>query len=209
MIAGWMKESGVRCAGYGVLRRSGTEAVIISTDIGDDIDDTWALSLALKCPELDIKLVIGDYGNATNGRLIAKILEAAKRTDIPVGVRVSKGAKDGALINQVDRGYDLQRYPGKVHQDGVQKLIDIVMTSPEPVTLICVRPLPNIAEALRRRRVSRRKPGFVGMHGSVRRGYGAVPRRAPVEVAGPIRLRAAPCCPRLGILRSPRSIPAA
>jgi hypothetical protein len=36
--------------------------VILDTDIGDDIDDTWALGLLLKSPELDLKLVVGDFG---------------------------------------------------------------------------------------------------------------------------------------------------
>ncbi|HSD27210.1 MAG TPA: nucleoside hydrolase, partial [Vicinamibacteria bacterium] len=32
--------------------------VILDTDIGDDIDDTWALVLALKSPEIDLRLVV-------------------------------------------------------------------------------------------------------------------------------------------------------
>lgn len=32
--------------------------VILDTDIGTDIDDLWALAMLLKCPELEIKLVI-------------------------------------------------------------------------------------------------------------------------------------------------------
>jgi hypothetical protein len=31
--------------------------VILDTDIGDDIDDTWALAMLLKSPELDLKFV--------------------------------------------------------------------------------------------------------------------------------------------------------
>ena len=146
---------------------------IISTDIGDDIDDTWALSLALKSPELDIKLIVGDYGNAeARARLIAKILETDQRTDIAVGVGVHAGAKDGGH-NQSKwiEGYELKNYPGKVYPDGVQALIDIVMASKEPVTLICVGPVPNIAEALKREPRIAQKARFVGMHGSVRRGY--------------------------------------
>ncbi len=152
--------------------------VIISTDIGDDIDDTWALSLALKCPELDVKLIVGDYGNAeARARLIAKILEVDKRTDIAVGVGVHAGAKDG-LHHQSKwiEGYELKSYPGKVYPDGVQALIDIVMASKEPVTLICVGPLPNIAEALRREPRIAQKARFIGMHGSVRLGYGRNPK---------------------------------
>ena len=97
------RKRGVVCAGvlaFACCLRAAPKPVIISTDIGDDIDDTWAVSLALKCPELDIKLIVGDYGNATErARLIAKILENAKRTVIPVGVGVSKGAKDGTTTN--------------------------------------------------------------------------------------------------------------
>ena len=61
--------------------------VILDTDIGDDIDDTWALALMLKCPELDVKLVVSDTGDTTyRAKIIAKMLEVAGRTDIPVGV---------------------------------------------------------------------------------------------------------------------------
>jgi len=150
---------------------------IISTDIGDDIDDTWALSLALKCSELDIKLIVGDYGNAeARARLIAKILESDNRTDIAVGVGVHAGAKDGAHHqSKWIEGYELKSYPGKVYPDGVQALIDIVMASNEPVTLICIGPCPNIAEALKREPRIAQKACFIGMYGSVRLGYGRSP----------------------------------
>ena len=46
------------------------------------------------------------------------------------------------------------------------------MNSPEPVTLICIGPMPNIAEALKREPRIAEKARFVGMHGSVRVGYG-------------------------------------
>ena len=173
--------------------------VIISTDIGDDIDDTWALSLALKCPELDIKLIVGDYGNAeARARLIAKILETDKRTDIPVGVGVHSGANDGPhRQSKWIEGYELKNYPGKVYPDGVQALIDIVMASQEPVTLICVGPLPNIDEALKREPRIAQKARFVGMHGSVRLGYapGSAPCAEWNVKANPAACRAALSAP--------------
>src|SRR5471030_1364820 len=53
-------------------------SVILDTDIGDDIDDTWALVLLLKSPVLDLKLVVGDYGESQyRARLLAKLLERA------------------------------------------------------------------------------------------------------------------------------------
>jgi inosine-uridine nucleoside N-ribohydrolase len=151
--------------------------VIISTDIGDDIDDTWALALALRSPELDIKLVVGDFGNPLpRARLIAKFLEAAQRTDISVGVGIEAESKSDLRQAKWIEGYDLDRYPGKVYRDGVQALIDIIMASKETVTLLCIGPLPNIAEALRREPRIAQKARFVGMHGSVRLGYGRNPK---------------------------------
>jgi inosine-uridine nucleoside N-ribohydrolase len=39
--------------------------VILDTDIGGDIDDTWALAMMLRSPELDVKLVVTDTGDTT------------------------------------------------------------------------------------------------------------------------------------------------
>src|SRR3954470_12243654 len=63
--------------------------VIFDTDIGDDIDDTWALGFLLRCPELDLKLAVGDNGKPQyRARLLAKFLEHAGRTNVAVGVGV-------------------------------------------------------------------------------------------------------------------------
>jgi len=146
--------------------------VILDTDIGDDIDDTWALALLLRSPELDLRLVVSDYGNARyRARIIAKFLERAGRTDVHVGIGLRPEDKAGKQSAWV-KDYDLARYPGKVHEDGVKALIDTIMGSPEPVTLICIGPVPNIAEALRREPRIAQKARFVGMDGSVRKGYG-------------------------------------
>ena len=149
--------------------------VILDTDIGDDIDDTWALALLLKSPELDLKLVVGDYGEAQyRARLLAKFLERAGRSDVPVGVGLDIAPRgDGRQAAWVTE-YDLKSYPGKVHADGVQALIDTVMNSPRTMTLICIGPVPNIAEALKREPRIAQHARFVGMQGSVRTGYGGV-----------------------------------
>ncbi|MFZ5831573.1 MAG: hypothetical protein ACOY3P_15925, partial [Planctomycetota bacterium] len=52
--------------------------VIFDTDIGGDIDDTWALGMLLKRPEFDVKLVVGDYGQPEyRAKLLARFLEKA------------------------------------------------------------------------------------------------------------------------------------
>lgn len=146
--------------------------VILDTDIGDDIDDTWALAMMLKSPELDVKLVLGDYGNPTyRAKILAKLLEVAERTDIPVGVGPGEERGEGNQAAWVS-DYDLARYPGTVHDDGIGALIETIMDSPQQVTLVCIGPVPNIATALEREPRIVENARFVGMHGSVRRGYG-------------------------------------
>lgn len=152
---------------------TGKIPVILDTDIGGDIDDTWALALLLKSPELDLKLVVGDSGNTPyRARLIARLLETAGRADIPVGVGINQGG-DPAHESQLPwvEHYPLERYPGTVHADGVQAMIDAIMAAPRPPTLIGIGPAPNIAAALRREPRIAPKTRFVGMYGSVRRGH--------------------------------------
>jgi inosine-uridine nucleoside N-ribohydrolase len=152
--------------------------VILATDIGDDIDDTWALGLVLRSPELDLKLVVGEYGRATyRARLLARFLERVGRTDVPVGVGMDIEPKgDGGRQAEWIKGYELTAYPGKVYADGVRAMIDVIMKSEQPVTLIAIGPLPNVAEALKREPRIARRARFVGMQGSVRRGYDGAPR---------------------------------
>jgi|GEM_PF-376813 len=153
--------------------------VILDTDIGDDIDDTWALALLLKSPEVDLKLVVTDYGDTVyRAKIAAKLLEVAKRTDVPVGIglrQADKGGRQGPWVAD----YDLARYPGKVHQDGISALIDTIMNSKERITLICIGPVPNIQAALERKPEIAQRARFVGMHGSVRLGYNGKPPPDP------------------------------
>jgi inosine-uridine nucleoside N-ribohydrolase len=146
--------------------------VIFDTDIGNDIDDTWALGFLLKCPELDLKLAVGDRGRAPyRAKLLAKFLQCVGRTDVPVGIGLD--IKPKGLGRQVEwvKDYDLKSYPGKVFEDGVQAIIDTIMKSDRPVTLICVGPVPNIAAALKREPRIAQRARFVGMDGSLRKGY--------------------------------------
>lgn len=155
------------------VRQTQTVPVILDTDIGNDIDDTWALGFLLKCPELDLKLAIGDRGRAIyRARLLAKFLECVDRTNVPVGVGLDIKPRNEGRLSEWVKGYDLKNYPGKICDDGVGALIDIVMKSEHPVTLICIGPVPNISEALRREPRIASHARFVGMHGSLHRGYG-------------------------------------
>ncbi len=147
--------------------------VILATDIGDDIDDTWALGFLLKCPELNLKLVATEYGKPNyRAKLLAKFLQTTGHGNIPIAVGPDvepRGAGD--LLKWVN-DYDLKAYPGKVHADGIGAIVDVIMNSPEPVTVIAIGPMANVAAALKREPRIATRARIVGMDGSVRLGYG-------------------------------------
>jgi inosine-uridine nucleoside N-ribohydrolase len=143
--------------------------IVLDTDIGTDVDDTWALAFLLRCPELDLKYVNASTDNtAYRARLVARTLEIAGRTDIPVGLGVSSKPDDWQDFQApYVEGYALDDYPGTIVHDGEAGLIDVVMSSDEPVTVLAIGPLTSVAEALRREpEIARRAKRFVGMHGS-------------------------------------------
>ena len=162
------------------LRKAGRKIpVVFDTDIGGDIDDTWALLMLLNSPEFDVRLVVSDYKDGGyRAKILAKMLEVCGRTDIPVGIGVDKGDGGGNQAAWVT-DYDLAKYPGQVFQDGVDGIIRTVRQSKDPMTLIAVGPVPNLPEVLKRAPDVAEKARFVGMHGSVRRGYGNSPKISP------------------------------
>lgn len=157
--------------------------VVLDTDIGSDIDDTWALVHVLRSPELDLRMVLCGTGDTSyRCRLAAKLLEVAGRSDIPVGLGPTGPASHEYQRPWVE-DYALEDYPGTVHGDGVAAFIELVRASERPITLIAIGPLTDIAEALRRDPGIASKLHFVGMHGSIDRGYGPEPS-AEANVVG-------------------------
>ena len=152
--------------------------VILDSDIGDDIDDTWALLMLLKSPQLDLKMVVSEYGNATyRCRLFAKLLQRVGRTDVAVALGLHDSDAPGLQSGWIG-DYRLSDYPGKIHRDGVGAMIDTIMRSPEPVTVLGIGPVMNIAEALRREPAIAENARFIGMQGSIRIGYNGAPEPA-------------------------------
>jgi len=154
--------------------------VILDTDIGTDIDDTWALCLVLKSPEFDVRLITCDYPKhrgyqktVYRAKIIAKLLEAAGRTDIPVGL--GSGLKEGGGKQRQEpwvADYRLEDYPGTVHEDGVGAMIKTIMESKEPVTIIATGPVSNLEVALQREPRIASNARYVGMQGSIYKGHG-------------------------------------
>jgi inosine-uridine nucleoside N-ribohydrolase len=149
--------------------------VILDTDIGDDIDDTWALTLLLKLPQFDLKLVTTTYGKAEyRAKIIAKLLTAAGRDDVPIGLGVGGHGGDGGQSEWV-KDENLESYRGKIYYNGAQALVDTVNASPETVRIIDIGPPVTLAAALGKDPSIASKSIFVGMQGAVRKGYGGGP----------------------------------
>lgn len=145
--------------------------VILDTDIGNDIDDSWALGMLLASPELDVKLVVSSVGDTkVNGKMIAKFLEATGHTDVAVGYGVTEKGGTHPMDPWV-ADYDVSKYPGKVYEDGVQAIVDTIMESDEPVTILAIAPLTNIAAALEREPRIAEKSNIISVMGSIYNGH--------------------------------------
>src|SRR4051812_8102964 len=96
--------------------------VILDTDIGTDIDDTWALAQLLRCPELDPKLILTGAGDIPfRTAITARFLEVSGRTDVPIGRGIAAWptGEDGRNQGPWIKGYDVAAYPGQIAEDGV------------------------------------------------------------------------------------------
>ena len=146
--------------------------VIIDTDIGGDIDDTWALAMALKRPELDLRLITTCTGDTIyRAKIVCRLLELAGRSDIPVGIG-ERYPSDGPREKQLPwvADYRLDQYPGALHDDGIDALIRTCMDTPD-LTLIGIGPMTNIEAAVRREPRIAARTRLVLMAGCVHKHY--------------------------------------
>ncbi|RBG44980.1 nucleoside hydrolase, partial [Xanthomonas oryzae pv. oryzae] len=64
-----------------------TEKVMVSTDIGDDIDDAFALGLLLRSPQLQVLGIASAWGDTTlRAQLLQRLLQQVGRSEIPLAV---------------------------------------------------------------------------------------------------------------------------
>jgi inosine-uridine nucleoside N-ribohydrolase len=144
------------------------QLVILDTDIGDDIDDAFALALALQSPELRILGITTAFGDTElRARLVDRFLAAVGRKDIPVAAGLPTPHS-----NVFTQAAYARREPDHKHPDGVAFLLDQIRAHPGAITLIAIGPLGNVGEAIRRDPATFRKlKRVVMMGGSVYRGY--------------------------------------
>ena len=169
VLVGALSSRALAQAGQSAGQPGGPQLVWIDTDIGDDIDDAFALGLILRSPELRVLGISTAFGDTeTRARLVDRFLAATSEAAIPVTAGVHTETDN--VMTQ--RAY-AERFPAHAHPDGVQALLDEIKRHPGQVTLIAIGPLFNIGAAIGRDPETFRKVHrVVMMGGSVERGYG-------------------------------------
>ncbi|MDQ1094231.1 inosine-uridine nucleoside N-ribohydrolase [Xanthomonas sacchari] len=153
------------------------QKVVVSTDVGDDIDDAFALALLLRSPELQVLGIASAWGDTgLRAQLLQRLLQQAGRDDIPLAV----GQRTTSTIP-----FSQARWAAKGRLPATApEAADFILTQarrhPGEVTLLVLGPLTDAARA------QQRDPaGFaqlkqvVLMGGSVRVGYGKSRYRPP------------------------------
>lgn len=130
--------------------------IILDTDVGTDVDDVFAIALAAKSPELKVEAVTTVYGDVRlRARIARKLLGLLGREDIPVaagigqpltpGKQVYWGSWEGeGFLTAEDEALPLDP------RSGVDLILDLLRTAREPITLVAIGPLTNIAAVLQR-----------------------------------------------------------
>jgi inosine-uridine nucleoside N-ribohydrolase len=159
------------------------EKIIIDTDIGDDVDDAFAVALALRSPELQILGISTTFGDTeTRARLLDRLLGEAGREDIPValGTPTNTAATNGFTQRRYAEGGHFAR---PSHRNAVDFILDEIRHHPGEITLVAIGPLVNIGALIDKDAETFRKlRRVVMMGGSIARRYGDLgyaPPRGP------------------------------
>ena len=133
------------------------QPVILDVDTG--VDDALAILLAVRHPALDVRAITCTGGNAPLTQVVAntlRVLDAAGAGSIPVAAGAHRplleSPQHAAAIHGSDGLADLplpvsrrSPHPGHAVELLRRTLLDVI----EPVTIICLAPLTNIALLLR------------------------------------------------------------
>lgn len=145
------------------------QKVILDTDIGDDVDDAYALALVLTSPELKLLGVTTAWGNTgLRAQLVEGILRETGKQNIPVLIGVPTKAN-----NVFTQASWASRFPPPPGTDAIAWMAKTIRDNPGQITLIEIAPLSNVGALLDRDPAAfRMLKRVVMMGGSIHRGYG-------------------------------------
>src|SRR5664279_4170459 len=145
--------------------------VIFDTDIGDDIDDVFALALLVTQPNVELLGVTTAWGDtALRARLTSRFLTAIGKTDVPV--YAGPQTTEHTVFTQATYAMG---YPEKQWPDATTFTLEAIRRNPGEITLIAVSPFSNVGALIDKDPVTFRKlKRVVLMGGSIKRGYGDV-----------------------------------
>lgn len=157
------------------------QKIILDTDIGDDIDDAFALALVLSSPEFEVLGVTTAWGDTqTRARLVDRFLCETGAESIPVAAGPTTVSK--VPLNQKPWAEAFPE-PGKPYPDAGDFILQQIRRYPKQITLIAIAPLSNVGRLIDRDpRTFRNLKRVVLMGGSVYRRYddlGYAPDRGP------------------------------
>jgi len=155
--------------------------VIIDTDIGDDVDDAFALALALSNHHLQILGVTTAWGDTDlRARLVARLLKQTDHADIPVAA--GPKTHSGTPFTQAAWAEAFPE-PATGWPHAVDFILDQIRRNPGQITLISLAPLSTVGALIQKDPATFRKlKRVVMMGGSIRQGYGDLgylPTRGP------------------------------
>lgn len=142
--------------------------LIIDTDFGDDIDDTFALGYLIRKKKEGISLVLSDYGDTfKRAELICGFLERCDAAQVEVAAGMHMAFRDPYQYIFKEQHPKVKRYD----PDGIETACRIISESNDTVVFIALGPAVNLFEILRRIPEHAHKLKVYGMFGSVYTGY--------------------------------------
>lgn len=147
------------------------EKVIIDTDIGDDIDDAFALALAVSSPRLQVLGVTTAWGDTDlRARLATRFLVQTGHGDIPVAAGPRTHSTN--TFTQA-RWAEAWPRPAAGYPSAIDFIRDQVRRYPGQITLIAIAPFSNLGALIQKDPAAfHQLKRVVLMGGSIRRGYG-------------------------------------
>jgi purine nucleosidase len=166
----------------GTAQAQPREKIIIDADIGDDIDDAFAVGLALSSPELQVLGFSASFGDTpTRAKMLDRMLGELGHSDIPVAQGLPANVNLSAFTQR--RYAEGGPFARTSHLNSVDFILEQARKYPGQVTLVAIGPLPNIGGAIDKDLASFRKlKRVVIMGGSILTmfdPYGVAPPIAP------------------------------